>query len=187
VAAGLRGARDRFHSARVPGSRNRLRGSFLAANPVLLLLLLPPNETASFLGKGCAGASADPATRARTSGRSTPSWWAAPPLRTTRCLKACELVELPTQSLNPPERIPGFASCHRFTGPGWDSSRELLCGFPLRRQPRSAEYGICDSHTCRIHAPMARREGETNKHHQARTVVDHEPTSIPFSWSWPFC
>ena len=83
VTAGLRGPRDRFHSARVPGSCDRLRGSLLATNPVSLFLLPSPNEAASFVGKGCAGTSADPATGTGTSSSSTPSWWTAPPLRTT--------------------------------------------------------------------------------------------------------
>jgi hypothetical protein len=87
VAAGLRGARDRLHPARVPGSCDRLRRSLLASNPVLLLLLLSSNEAASFLGQRRAGASADPATGAGISGSRAPSWMTASPLRTTRGLK----------------------------------------------------------------------------------------------------
>jgi len=66
---------QRAYVERVIGSMRRecldhviLRGSLLASNPVFLLLLLSPNESASFLGQGRAGASADPATGAGTSG-----------------------------------------------------------------------------------------------------------------------
>lgn len=73
VAAGVRGARDRLDSARVPGPCDPLRGILLASNPAFLLLLLSPNASASFFGEGRAGASANPATRAGTSGSRAPS------------------------------------------------------------------------------------------------------------------
>src|SRR5579862_2789950 len=87
VAADLRGARDRFDPARVPGPYDRLWRIVVASNAFFLLLLLSPNQTASCVGEGRAGASADPGTGARASGRSAPSWRIAPPLRTTHCLK----------------------------------------------------------------------------------------------------
>ncbi len=77
--------------------------TLLAANSVLLFLLLSPNEAASFVGEGCAGTSANPATGAGTSSSSTPSWWIAPPLRTTCSLKGSDRYNSPSGSVNSPE------------------------------------------------------------------------------------
>ena len=80
----LRGARDRLHPARMPGPCDRVRGSLLASNPVFLLL---------------PGASADPTAGAGIGGSHSPSWWTAPPLRTTRCLKVSGRYNSPTDSV----------------------------------------------------------------------------------------
>jgi hypothetical protein len=91
--------------ARVPGPCARLREILLASNSVFLLLPLSPNQAASFVGQGRAGASADPATRTGTSGSSARSWWAAPPLRMTRSLKESELVQLAIRSFGESTRV----------------------------------------------------------------------------------
>ena len=75
------------------------------------------------------------------SGSTAPSWWTASPLRTTRCLRGSEPVQLAIQWLGEstgahsriPLRLPSLRQ---------PAERALLCGVLRAATTRVAEYGI---------------------------------------------